>query len=246
MYQLIHSTNLSRAHLMDFFEVMRMVSKFLSEEDLPTLKLEKEADIFRENLNALDKALLQAQKTGFTDQILSLDQKRDDILTGFNFIVRGLMYYPDPLVLERASVIKNIMDKYGARIQQLPQREESAVIINMLQDFNSPEYFDNIQKLNLVDWIRALENTNNEFESLYLARSEKEAKFITGLTREQRDKMQDSFTHLCHAIEAYAFIGKEELYQPLADKINVEVAKVKQLAKAREERHQNQQKEDKE
>ncbi len=236
MSTLIKSSNLKKAHLMDFFETMRIVSNFLKKEDLKVLKLEKEFDAFMQNLDALDQSLLQAQKTGLTEKIVSLDQKRDDVLTGLYFMVKGLIHFPDPLISDFASQVKDIIDKYGQQIQRLPQREESAVIVNLLQDLNDEKMQNTIKHLNLDNWLVHLERLNNEFENWYLARSEKEAEFISGLTREQRNKMQDSFTHLCRTIEAYAFIEGEKPYQALANKINVEVAKLKQLAKARRNR----------
>ncbi len=236
MSTLIKSSNLKNAHLMDFFETMRIVSNFLKKEDLKVLKLEKEYDAFMQNLEALDESLLQAQKTGFTDKILSIDQNRDDVLIGLNLVLKGLMYFPDPLISDFASQVRDTIKKYGERINKLPQREESAVIVNLLQDFRDKKMQDAIRQLNLNNWLVHLEKFNNEFENWYLARSEKEAEFISGLTREQRDKMQDSFTHLCRTIEAYAFIEGEKPYQALANKINVEVAKLKQLAKARRNR----------
>ncbi len=238
MRKLITYTNLKEAHLMDFFQVMQLISKWLEKEDLEQLKLNDEALKFKATLKELDDALLQAKKTGFTQKIVEADNLRDNILRGMIHIVKGMTYFPDENLSDMAEQIKTLIDKYGENIQRIPQREESAVIENLLQDLQTETIAGILPQLGLSQWVPKLQEANANFDNLYLARSEKEATFISGLTREQREKMQDAFTHLCRTIEAYAFIDGEDAYKTLADRINVEVAKIKQLVKARKTQEQ--------
>ncbi len=233
MEKLIKATNLQEAHLMDFFQVMQLISKWLDKEDLEQLKLTDEAANFKATLKELDDALLQAKKTGFTQKIIEADNIRDSLLIGLNYVVKGMTYFTDSNISNMAEQVKTILSKYGKRIDTLPQREESAVIENILQDLQTEPIAGMLPQLGLSQWIPKLQEANANFDSLYLARSEKEATFISGLTREQREKMQERFSHLCRTIEAYAFIDGEDAYKPLADRINVEVAKIKQLVKSR-------------
>ena len=82
-------------------------------------------------------------------------------------------------------------------------------------------------------WLDKLEQANNEFDNLYVNRNEKEAEFISGLTRTERANMQAAFEKLVRAIEANAYLRGEDAYKPLAEKINTEVANVQQAAKSR-------------
>ncbi len=233
MGNLIYSTNVKKAHLMDFFQVMQLISKWLDKEDLELLKLNNEALNFKVALKELDDALQQAKKTGFTQKIIEADNVRDNVLSGMGYIIKGMTYFPDKNLSDMAEQVKNIMAKYGKGVQRLTQREESAVIENILQDLQTEPIASMLPQLGLSQWVAKLQETNTNFDNLYLARSEKEAAFISGLSRKQRDEMQQQFEHLCKAIEAYAFIEGEEAYKPIADRINVEVAKIKQLAKTR-------------
>nr|PID95645.1 MAG: hypothetical protein CSA94_00505 [Bacteroidota bacterium] len=212
---------------------MQLISKWLDKEDLEQLKLTDEAAKFKATLKELDDALLQAKKTGFTQKIIEADNIRDSLLIGLNYVVKGMTYFTDSNISNMAEQVKTILSKYGKRIDTLPQREESAVIENILQDLQAEPIAGMLPQLGLSQWIPKLQEANTNFDSLYLARSEKEATFISGLTREQREKMQEHFSHLCRTIEAYAFIDGEDAYKTLADRINVEVAKIKQLVKSR-------------
>ncbi len=238
MKKLIKVTGLQEAHLMDFFQVMQLISKWLDKENLEELKLNDEALKFKATLKELNDALLQAKKTGFTQKIVEADNLRDSILCGMKYVVKGMTYFPDENLSDMAEQVKMLIDKYGENIQRIPQREESAVIENILQDLQIEPIAGMLPQLGLSQWIPKLQEANANFDSLYLARSEKEATFISGLTREQREKMQERFTHLCRTIEAYAFIDGEDAYKTLADRINVEVAKIKQLVKYRKAQEQ--------
>lgn len=230
---LIKSTNLQNARLMDFYQVMSITADFLHKEDLPALKLTEVSNEFFITFEVFDKAMKQAMKTGYTDQIIAADDARDAILTGFLGALRSMLYFPDKAISAAAAQLMTVVDKYGSGIQRLPQREETAVITNLLQDLRNTENAPHVQATSLTMWIDKLDEANKTFDSLYTHRTEKEAEFIIGLTRTERANMQAVFEKLCRSIEAYGFIEGEEKYKPLADKINVEVTNVQQATKAR-------------
>lgn len=230
---MIKSTNLYNARLMDFYQVMNLTVGYLDKEDIAALQLSEVTTEFKATFVALDKALKQAQKTGFTESIIVADDNRDDIFTGFNGAIRSMTRFPDKEIAQSASLLLLIVEKYGQGITRLPQREESAILTNIITELQSVENTSLLQKTGLTIWVDKLAQANNEFDELYTHRTEKEAEFITGLTRTERANTQAAFEKLTRAIEAYAFINGEAAYKPLADKINTEVANVKQAAKAR-------------
>lgn len=230
---LIKSHYLDRARLMDFFQVMSITADFLKKEDLAALKLTDVAAEFTAAFTKLDTALKQAQKTGYTDQVIAADDERDNVLTGMLGVLRGMLRFPDKDTAAAAAQLSVVTDKYGAGIARLPQREETAVLTNLVQDLRNAQNAPLLQKTGLTAWVDKLEQSNRAFDTLYTHRTEKEAEFITGLTRDERARMQAAFEKLTRAIEAYAFINGDAPYKPLADKINVEVANVQQAAKAR-------------
>ena len=126
-----------------------------------------------------------------------------------------------------------ITDKYGAGVARLPQRQETGVIKNIIAELRMSKNIMLLQNTGLAMWLDKLEQANNEFDNLYVNRNEKEAEFISGLTRTERANMQAAFEKLVRAIEANAYLRGEDAYKPLAEKINTEVANVQQAAKSR-------------
>lgn len=230
---LIKSTNLANARLMDFYQVMDLTAGFLQKEDLVTLNLDPIASDFKITFGNFDKALKQAQKTGYTDAIIEADDNRDNILIGLLSVLGGYTRFPDKEVASAASQLLEVANKYGSGVARLPQREESAVLTNMVGDLRNEVNAPLLPTVGVAIWVDKLDEANLSFAELYANRTAKEAEFITGLTRTERANMQASFEKLAQAIEAYAFINGEAAYKPLADKINQAVADMQQASRAR-------------
>lgn len=230
---LIKSTNLANARFMDFYQVMSLVISFLSKEDLTALNLAKEAGDFKTVFDIFDKALKQAQKTGITEDIIAADDERDNIYIGFTGSLRNLTRFPDAEIAQSATKLLLITDKYGNDVPRLPQREETAALKNIVAELRSPANALLAQKAGQTMWVDKLEESNSKFDNLYVNRNEKESEFISGLTRTERANTQAAFEKLVRAIEANAYLKGEAAYKPLAEKINTEIANVKQAAKAR-------------
>ena len=239
---LINSTNLKAARLMDFYQVMKIVATFLRKADLATLQLNNYANAFYAMFDDFDKAIKQALKTGFTDELLEADRARDSALTGFLNVLRGTLLFPDEGVIAAARVLMDIVEKYGSGIQRLPQREETAAIHKIVAEMTNAENSYNLSKTGLAEWVNRLNSTNRTFETLYISRTEKEAEFIAGLTREERAKMQAAFEKICEAINALSFVNGEAAYKTLAESINQEVENVQIAAKQRSTRSANERK----
>jgi hypothetical protein len=230
---LIKSINLANARLMDFYQAMSLTSGFLQKEDTAALNLADAANGFTASFAALDTAVKQAQKTGYTDAIIAADDKRDNILIGFTGVLNGYTRFPEPELANAATQLLAVTDKYGPGVARLPQREETAVLTNLVGDLRNEVNAPLLQTVGVAVWVDKLDEANLAFGELYANRTEKEAAYITGLTRTERANTQAAFEKLAQAIEAWAFINGEAAYKPLADKINQAVADVQQAARAR-------------
>ena len=212
---------------------MSLTAGYVAKENLAVLKLLQVNTEFAAAFLSFEKSIKQAEKTGVTEILIPADDHRDNIYTGFTGAARSMLRFPDAEVAQSAAHILNITDKYGDGVARLPQREESAVLTNMVDELQNAENAVLLEKTGLTLWVQKLKEANIAFDELYSSRTEKEAEFIAGLTRTERANMQLAFEKLTQAIEAYAFIDGEAAYKPLADKINAEIANVKQATKAR-------------
>ncbi len=218
---------------MDFFSVMQAISERLDEEDLTALKLENEATKFKAVVLQFDEAIKQTSKSSFTEKIIKYDNIRDNLVVGLRYVVKGMTYYSDENLADKAKKIKIIIDKYGIGIAELAQREETGVILSLLQDLQKSEIAPIVAELGLTHWVTQLQEANTKFKDLYADRNEEASQIVVGAAKKQREIVQQAFIRLCKVIEAFAIIEGEMPYLPLINRINVEVAKVKEVTKQR-------------
>ena len=230
---LIQSTNLNNVRLMDFYQVMYATTGFLRKEDLVALGINSVTDDFNLKFTAFDAALKQARKTGYTEAIITADDVRDNVTIGFTLVIDGYTRFPDTTIADAATRLQNVLGKYGSGVARLPQREETATLTNIVTEMRSEAVAPYLDTVGLRSWVNKLDETNRAFEELYTHRTEKEAEFITGLTRTERTNMQAAFEKLAQAIDAFSFINGETNYQQLANKINQAVADAQQATRAR-------------
>ncbi|OQA87793.1 MAG: hypothetical protein BWY27_01022 [Bacteroidetes bacterium ADurb.Bin234] len=113
---LIKSTNVNNARLMDFYQVMNLTAGYLSIENIVALQLTTVAAEFNAAFASLDKALKQAQKTGYTESIIAADEARDNFFSGFTGSLRGMTRFPDAEIAQSAQKLMVVTEKYGQRI----------------------------------------------------------------------------------------------------------------------------------
>lgn len=231
---MISRSNLKVLRIMDFFQVMNLVKDYLSTEDKEALKLEKPVKAFEEAFSALDEALKQSKTILATKELAKADELRSKTLTSLIQMLRALSHSPQQEQAKKAEKLLAEVEKYGKNLANLPLREESAVIINLLQDFEEAENKQAIQSLHLTEWITLLSQQNTAFDELYKERSETQSIIQVGKTKESRMALQQAFNILVKTINANAFLNGEEPYQTLAGKINQEVNRSLSEAKARQ------------
>lgn len=231
MARLIHRVFLRDAHLMDFYSLMNLVLNCFDDVDLEQLHLQKEVDTFKMVFLDFKKSIRQSRKTGFTKKIKATETTLNQIIRGLYLLIKGWMLLPDKSLSEPAMLLKNKINQHSKAIHLLPQREKMGAINSFLKGLQNEDDAKLIQQLGLESVIHQLTETCALFEQLYVARSTKESEFVVGLTQQKRHTMQLQFERVCALIEANAVIYGAEPYRSLANRINVEVAKINDLKK---------------
>lgn len=221
---MIKKTNLQNLRLMAFSQVMKNVQSFLAKEsDLQSLGLVEVKTEFDKAFNVLEEALHKAKKNEQTETILELDKQRDNLLTSFIAHCKIFQNHPQTEKSEAAkrSVIQ--IEAYGKDIQRRAYRDETAIIRNLITDFEKSEQQADITRIGAKEWLDLLKPINEKFDTLHSNRTLEESEKEAGKTKEARAEMQTKFDRLCKAIEAMAFVKGKDAYQSLASAINEEV-----------------------
>ena len=221
---MIERTDLNNLRVMDFFQTLTNIAAHLNNEDLAVLKLENAVNnIFTPALTAMDEALKPFRKTGLTDPLLTHDAERDAAIVGLSAHVRAFLAYPQTDKAQAAARLKLIIDKYGRSPQNLPQREQTGAMANLLQDLDTNQGRADLTAIIATPWAVALQTANTAFENLYNERTRANAAIETGKTRAARAALQEAFALMARTINALMLLEGEEPYRILADNINTEV-----------------------
>lgn len=223
---MIKKSNLAPLRLMAFAQVMKNVQSFLAKQpELAELGLSEVKTEFDTAFSVLEKALHIAKKNEQTETILELDKQRDNLLTSFITHCKLFQNHPDNNKKEAAkrSVIK--IEAYGKSPERRAYRDETAIIRNLITDFEKSDADKDITLIGAKEWLTLLKPINEKFDTLHSNRTLEESEKEVGKTKEAREEMQRKFDRLCKAIEAMAFVKGEEQYLPLASAINEEVKK---------------------
>ena len=224
---MIKSSYLGKLSQLDLFQVIKNILSFLNNADLQTLMLQKVVNELQTAFDAYDKAIIQARKTGYTDLLYQIDAARDGVYKSFTAFLKGCLNMSDAAKAADAKTLLEIIDKYP-NIATLPLRDETAAIINLLQDLKQPEIGAKVNFLGASPLVGMLEVENTKFETTYNQRTEKEALVEVEVGKKTRLALEAAFRNVASAINGLAAATDEEPYRVLSDQINREVSRAKQ------------------
>lgn len=221
---MIKRTNLSPLRLMAFAQTMKNVKTFLeNESDLSGLGLSGVKTEFDDAFDALENAMKPVRKNEHTKTLAELDSERDAIFTGLKQYALSFLNFPDEAKKKSAQRIEAIFESYGKDVTKRAYRDVTAIIRNLLSDFEKSENQSHVNALGITQWVAPLKEANEQFDVLHSNRTMEQSKKELGKTQEARDVMQGMFDKLGKAISAMAFVNGEEKYRNLANAINEEV-----------------------
>ena len=173
----------------------------------------------------LKTAYGQERGSVLTDSVQEMNKRRDDAIRGIKTIAKGYLFHADPTVRGAADLLLRSMNKYSKRINKLNQREKSATIKALLNEWtNDVMLADAINLLHLQDWKQELSATNTDFRTIFLDRVQGEAeKSVPPVTR-QRPAVTEVYRTLKRQTLAYAQISPVT-YTPLVNDLEELIAK---------------------
>ena len=222
---MIERTDLSKVHLLAFYKTMTSVAAHLQAQDLDTMHMSEVADtVFLPALTHLDEALKQNRITGLTESLLELDARRDLMVVRLRQHLESFTDYPVEAVAQAAARLLLTLDKYGKSVQSLPNAEETAAIVNLLQDYEQKDAAADLKTTMGNAWVAELATVNEEYQSVGDERTRKEAQYEVGKSKVARNALQDAFKKLATKLASLANVYGEEPYMELAAQINTETA----------------------
>ena len=222
---MIENTSLTRVRMLNFYQIMDNVITYLNQEDLETLKLKDPVKVFTDKFNDFDKLIQPMRSSGLSKDLYELDDRRDRAMGRLSTHLRLFSDYPEADKAKAAKELLQIYRKYGSLPQNKPNREETALIKNLLQDFEPADIKAKLALIGADKWVSVLKEANDAFSVMYGRQVKHESMLDPGAVKEKRDAVYDEFKKLTNVINALATLGGEAAYKSIIDMINTEMKK---------------------
>lgn len=233
---MIESTNLKMLRNLEAFQVYSDILAFLKQEESVEEPLKSLCDAFTDRLSAYDTALIPERRSHYTAELTRLDAQRDYVFRSFVAQLKLYLSSFEADQVKAAEALLAIVDKYGKNIPQMPYRQETAAIKNLLQDLTLEANDAFLTALFASHWVTALQTANDQFEQTMLNRSDIASEAEMGAAKAAREATQQAFEKLCEMINALAVVKGEAAYKQLTDRINQLVTEAKYVVARRQGR----------
>ncbi len=222
---MIENTSLTRVRMLNFYQIMDNVITYLNQEDLETLKLKDPVKAFTDKFNDFDKLIQPMRSSGLAKDLIDLDHQRDKAIGHLATHLRLFSEHPEADKAKAAKELLQIYRKYGDKPQNKPNREETALIKNLLQDLDPADIKAKLTLIGADKWVSVLKEANEAFSATYGRQVKHESSLDPGAVKEKRAVVYDEFKKLTNVINALATLGGEAAYKSIIDMINTEMKK---------------------
>ncbi len=167
-----------------------------------------------------EKATLDViSKSGFTDDILALDQERDHLYRGFFDAVKSSLNHYDEAKQKAAEKINFILTRYG-NIASRPLDQETAAIDDLNRELRETRNFEFLSALGLEGWLEHLVAANSSFDKMMMARYKETAEKPTVNMRSARSAVDKVFRAILDVVEAFAIGNGTGKYSAFIAELN--------------------------
>ncbi len=195
---------------------------YVCEQSNPdTLNIRSQFDALKAGTEQLETAYLQTQGSELTKKIQAEDEKRDNLILGIEKISDGNTFH---YIIEHAEAAERILShihKYGSSIARMNYQAETTALTDLI-DFakNDTKLQAAVTLLGLTEWFTKLEESNIEFNRLYMMRVDEEAGKPKINLKELRAESISQYRELTKHLSAHALLSPSELYESTINKFN--------------------------
>jgi hypothetical protein len=193
----------------EFIQFIKDVLGIVSLNDPQALLVLSQFDALKTEKDVLESLFNKEQASALTDELIALDDQRDNLLNGIIALVQGHTYSLDSVIKKSALALQANITSYGTGITRENYQSETTIIDNLLDDWGTkPELAAAIVMLNLAGWQTQLAAANAAFNAKYLARTQEMGSAPPDSLKEKRALATTAYNELSGFINSYFTINK--------------------------------------
>ena len=170
---MINSIKLPDLRNASYLQFQKDFLAIISRNDPASLQIETKYNDLSAKVTELENLFKKVLANPITQELLALDTRRDDAVTGIYYTALAYSYHFDATIKQDANALLANITLYGSGIARLNYQAETATITNLINDWESkPELQQAIGTLNLKAWKEELKAINTEFGTKYLDRTQ--------------------------------------------------------------------------
>jgi hypothetical protein len=163
-------------------------------------------NLYRPALSHEKEALDFITKSDLTKKIVNQDHVRDSIYRGFVETVNAATHHYNPVYVEAAEMIDNVIKHYG-NVAKKTLDAESAAIEDLLYELEKPALAQAVIRIGLTSWKEKLELENNALRALMAERYDETAGKTSYRMRTARREVDKYYHAIVNRVESDHMTG---------------------------------------
>lgn len=186
------------------------------------LKVQPQFDEVQTLVISLEEIFITETGSPITEEVTTLDNRRDRAVTGFGLLVNALTYHFNPEMAKHAETLKKLFDKYGGGIARENYQAETAIIDNLVADLDSkPEMTTALAALQLNEWKKEMQLANTAFDVAYMQRTKELGAASKETLLAKRAETNNAYYKLRDFINSYYTINEgADIYGKTTNELN--------------------------
>lgn len=198
----IVTVKLSNARNAEHFQFHSNVLTFATVALAIELKIEGLQKTYADLFHREDQLYKQCRAYEETQQMNEKDRSRDDLFIHIKQMVATMLYSPVAEQKTAARKLDFILRPYKNAASK-PATENTAQIANVVQELESEAYKEYVACLGLTDVVSLLKQANDEFNEVYINRSDAKLVRVSNDTmKEIRKQVDDAYRAMIKAVNA--------------------------------------------
>lgn len=218
---MIDSIDLRGLRNSEYLQYMEDFTSLVDVNDPVVLNVAPQNTALKAKETELEELFKLSQKNEITEELVKIDQERDNAITGISFVVTGFMYSSDPILKKAANYLNENLKVYGSGIARLNFQSETATITSIIGDWESkPNLIQSLTDLNLNHWKDELKASNLLFDQRYLARTQEYGAANPETLKLKREETNLVYYELRKFLDAHFVIQNSAVYIKTINELN--------------------------
>lgn len=209
---MIQSINLNNFRNAEYIQFGKDALKLITDANATTLGIAKQTTAFQNSIDAVDKAFKTEQGNPISQQLVTLDEQRDNLFNGIWKITDGYLLHFNEATVAKAELIKKNLLTYGKNTTKLSYPAETANINSLITDWeNKPDLTAAAVALHLTEWKDQLKTVNTAFANAYSQRAKTEGDATNvGVVKELRVPSVKLWDKLSTTLQAQYYLHEDD------------------------------------